>query len=193
MSYNIGRSSCRRFLIQAALQRRLVPSPKTVSPVVPLSSAPGPQSVLCLQRKVQAAGVPCCATEQAPSTTITGSSVVSISQPSSDQLSCLQNILWLGSITSLSHSHLSLMSMHSVSSGEIFHLCYHLPVIFSHYPVVQSKSFQSFQLSFNSLGKVFCVALIVAEREWKWIVATSHCEFWNKGGRVEFVQHINLY
>lgn len=54
MSYNIGRSSYRRFLIKTALQRRLVPSPKTVSPVAALSCAPALQSVLCLQRKVQA-------------------------------------------------------------------------------------------------------------------------------------------
>lgn len=165
MSYNIGRSSYRRFLIKTALQRRLVPSPKTVSPVAALSCAPALQSVLCLQRKVQAGCRQPLCREEAPSTTITGSSVLSISQPSSDQLSCFQNILWLGSITSLSHLHLGLVSILSVSSGEIFHLCYHLPVIFSHYAVIHSKSFQSFQLSFHFLGKVFCITLIIAEQE----------------------------
>lgn len=97
------------------------------------------------------------------------------------------SVVWL---LSCLHLHLGLLSVPSLSPEEIFHLCYHLPVVFSHYPLVHSKPFQSFQLSFYSLSKVFCVTGIIPEQEWKWMVATCQCEFWNKGSQVEFVQHI---
>lgn len=61
------------------------------------------------------------------------SSEVSISKSMSNQLSSFQNIPWFGSVTSLSllPSYLGFLSLWSLSSGEIFHLCYHLSVIFS--------------------------------------------------------------
>jgi len=173
MSYDAIKSSYRRFLIQTALQWRWVPSPpETVSPVAPLLPFPLPRTTVSPLPVREGAGIlqeapPWCVTEEASSTAVTSSLVVSISKSGSDQLSCFQNILWTGSVTSLSclHLHFGLLSIPSLSSGKIFHLCYHLPVVFSHYPLVHSKCFQSFQLSFCSLGKVFCVTLIIPGQE----------------------------
>lgn len=138
--------------------------------MVSLSSSPGPQLVLCLQEEVQAdcSTVPWYVTEEAPSTALTGSLVVPISISSSDQPSSFQNIVYAQSVSVTSFSclrvHLGLLSVSSLSSGGIFHLCDHLLVIFPYYPLVHLKSFQSFQLSLYSLGKVFCVTLIIPEQ-----------------------------